>query len=183
MRTTPLYLAAFVLAAGCGDQPAATESIVLQPSAAHAEHQGLAAARAATARFQRFDVAFDAGYDFLFLNTCMEDGGGAGGMGYHYVDTQSLDATLDVRHPEAVMYEPGPNGQLKLVGLEYVIPATAWTSPEPPELLGQQLKLNGFGLWALHVWIWKRNPVDLYADWNPDVSCAYAGATRAGGHH
>ncbi len=191
MRTTPLFIAAIAaplaaalaLAAGCGDQPAATESTALELCAVRAEHQGIAAARAATARFRRFDVAFDAGYDFLFLNTCMEDAGGAGGMGYHYVDTGSLDATLDVRHPEAVMYEPGPNGQLRLVGLEYVIPAAAWTSPEPPELLGRQLTLNVFDLWALHVWVWKHNPSGLYADWNPDVSCANAGATRAGEHH
>jgi hypothetical protein len=82
-----------------------------------------------------------------------------------------------------VLYEPGTNGQLRLVALEYVIPAAAWTSPEPPELLGRRLTLNSFGLWALHVWLWKRNPSGLYADWNPEVSCEHAGAQRSGGSH
>ena len=181
MRKTSLLVAALVLAA-CGDEPATTEATGLRPSTASAEHQGLATARAATARFHRFDVAHDAGYDFLFMDMCMEDAGGAGGMGYHYVDTGLLDATLDVARPEAVMYEPGTNGQLRLVGLEYVIPAAAWTSPTPPRLLGRDLVLNGFGLWALHVWIWKNNPSGIYADWNPDVSCENAGSARAGGH-
>jgi hypothetical protein len=186
-------LAAAALTTGCGGEaPAITESAAaagLQARAAGpAELQGLAAARAATARFHRFDVADEAGYDFLFMDMCMEDGGGAGGMGYHYVDTRLLDAELDVAHPEAVMYEPGTNGQLRLVGLEYVIPAAAWTSPNPPELLGQQLTLNAFDLWALHVWIWKDNPSGIYADWNPTVSCANAGAVTSrtaaeGGHH
>jgi hypothetical protein len=181
MRKTRLFLAALALA-GCGDQPTATDAAGPQPSLSSAEHKGLASARAATARFHRFDVAHAAGYDFLFMNMCMEDGAGAGGMGYHYVDTLLLDATLDVARPEAVMYEPGKNGQLRLVGLEYVIPAAAWTSPTPPRLLGRDLVLNGFGLWALHVWIWKDNPSGIYADWNPSVSCANAGTSRTGGH-
>ncbi len=182
MRKTLLFLAATALA-GCGDQPTATDAAGHQPTLSSAEHKGLATARAATARFHRFDVAHAAGYDFLFMDMCMEDAGGAGGMGYHYVDTLLLDATLDVARPEAVMYEPGTNGQLRLVGLEYVIPAAAWTSPTPPRLLGRDLVLNAFGLWALHVWIWKDNPSGIYADWNPSVSCANAGATRTGGHH
>jgi hypothetical protein len=98
------------------------------------------------------------------------------------VDTRLLDATLDLARPEAVMYEPDRNGRLRLVGLEYVIPAAAWTSPTPPRLLGRDLVLNSFGLWALHVWIWKNNPGGIYADWNPDVSCENAGTTRTGGH-
>lgn len=187
MHKASILLAAFALAAGCGSEPSTTEStpdLKVQHSTP-AEHQGLAAARAATARFHRFDVAHKAGYDFLFMDMCMVDQSGhnLGGMGYHYVNTDLLDDKVDVNSPEAVLYEPGKNGQLRLVGLEYVIPAAAWTSPEPPELLGQQLKLNAFGLWALHVWIWKRNPSDIYADWNPDVNCENAVAVRAGGRH
>jgi hypothetical protein len=182
MQRQLLLAAGLVLAAACADQPtsAATDA-QLRPGLSSAEHKGLAAARAATAGFHRFDVAHAAGYDFLFMDMCMEDTE-LGGMGYHYVNTALLDASLDVSQPEAVMYEPGSNGQLRLVGLEYVIPAAAWTSSEPPELLGQQLTLNGFGLWALHVWIWKNNPSGIYADWNPTVACDNASAGRTGGH-
>lgn len=182
MKRAALLIAA-ALVAGCADQPATTEAAgdLEVRSAATIERQELALARAATARFHRFDVAYAEGYDFLFLDMCM-DLPGTGGMGYHYVDTLLLDGSLDVARPEAVMYEPGPNGQLRLVGLEYVIPAAAWTSATPPKLLGQELTLNAFDLWALHVWIWKRNPAGMYEDWNPEVSCENATAASARHH-
>jgi hypothetical protein len=101
-----------------------------------------------------------------------ESPAGMGGMGKHYVNPALLDGSVDVANPEALLYEPGPNGQLNLVGVEYVIPRDAWTSAEPPTLFGQQFTLNAFDLWALHVWVWKNNPSGLYAAWNPRVSCA-----------
>ena len=177
MKGSAVLIAAALIAA-CGTGPATTESwaSVDVRGGSPATHQGLAAARAATAPYHRFEAADSAGYDFLFMDMCMEDPS-LGGMGYHYVNTNLLDAELDVSQPEAVMYEPGPNGQLKLVGLEYVIPKDAWTSEDPPVLMGQELKLNAFDLWALHVWIWKHNPSGIFASWNPDVSCTDA-ATR-----
>lgn len=187
MRRTVLLIAAIALLAGCGDEPTASETAAdLQlRGASAAEQQGLAAVRAATARFHRFAVADAEGYDFLFLNTCMVDQSGAdrGGMGYHYVNTALLDGQVSIATPEAVLYEPGPNGQLRLVALEYVIPRAAWTEPDPPVLLGQEFTLNAFDLWALHVWVWKRNPSGMYADWNPNVNCDNAAAVSAGAHH
>ena len=180
-RTSFLFLG-ITLLGGCADQ-APTSSIArpgrqaaVSVSSAAAEKRDLAKLRAATARFHRYAVAKDAGYTFLFMDMCMEDNSpaSAGGMGMHYVNTQLLDATLDVSTPEALLYEPGPNGQLNLVAVEYVIPKAAWTSPQPPRLFGQDLTLNSFDLWALHVWVWKNNPSGLYAAWNPRVSCANA---------
>jgi hypothetical protein len=172
---------------GCSDPTTAsrTEERLELRGAPAAEQQGLAAARAATARFHRFEEADEAGYDFLFLNTCMVDGSGAdrGGMGYHYVNTALLDGQVSIATPEAVLYEPGPNGQLRLVALEYVIPKSAWTNPTPPVLLGQEFTLNAFDLWALHVWVWKQNPSGMYADWNPNVNCDNATAVSSGAHH
>ena len=185
MRTTALLLFASTALSACGD-PSATETTgVLPPqaaptlSAASADNQDnrdLATLRSATARFHRYEVARQDGYTFLFMNMCMEDQSPAraGGMGKHYVNTSLLDGSLDVAHPEALLYEPGPNGQLTLVGVEFVIPKSAWTSAEPPRLFGRDLKLNKFDLWALHVWVWENNPSGLYADWNPRVSCANA---------
>ncbi len=186
MRRTSLLLLGLTLLGACVDgAPTSTSTNVRTSlatstpslfSAAAAEKRDLATLRSATAGFHRYVVAKDAGYTFLFMNMCMEDQSPAklGGMGNHYVNTALLDGSVDVAHPEALLYEPGGNGQLKLVAVEYVIPKAAWTSSEPPELFGQKFKLNAFDLWALHVWVWKDNPSGLYADWNPRVSCANA---------
>ena len=180
-------LAAVALAAvaACADAPIAGPSAARaadpQARAAAAEHRDLATLRAATARFHRLGVADGAGYTVLFLNTCMADGSAAsrGAMGEHYVNPLLLDGTVDVATPEALLYEPGPNGQRRLVGVEYVIPAGDWAGDAPPRLFGRDFTLNGFGLWALHVWVWKHNPSGMYADWNPRVSCADAPAAPA----
>jgi hypothetical protein len=186
MRRTALLVAAIGIL-GCGDPPSGTEAETgLQfDGAGAAEQRDLAAVRAATARFHRFEVADEEGYDFLFLNTCMVDQSGSdrGGMGYHYVNTALLDGQVSIATPEAVLYEPGPNGQLRLVALEYVIPKAAWTAPNPPVLLGQEFILNAFDLWALHVWVWKHNPSGMYADWNPNVNCDNAATVSVGAHH
>jgi hypothetical protein len=118
-------------------------------------------------------VAKDANYTFLFMNMCMvdESSAKAGGMGYHYVNTDLLDGKVEVDKPEALLYEPEANGQLRLVAVEYVIPKAAWTADTLPRLFGQQLKLNAFDLYALHVWAWENNPSGIYASWNPRVTC------------
>lgn len=193
MKPSILLLAAAVLVAACdAGTPVATESAPVVSAAmgglapdelSPGLMKDLARARSATARFHRFAAADDAEYDFLFMDMCMENQP-TGGMGYHYVNVGLLDDVVEVDHPEAVMYEPGPNGQLRLVGLEYVIPAAAWTSEDPPVLFGQTFTLNQFDLWALHVWIWKDNPRGIFADWNPRVSCANASQVAgAGSHH
>ena len=193
MKTTVRMLAAIALLSACAGEPTATDLAAdaragadgsLRVGAA-AEQRALATARAATAGFHRFDVAYDAGYTFLFMDMCMVDGSPAaeGGMGYHYVNTQLLDGTVDPATPEAVLYEPEANGRLRLVAVEYVIPEGAWTSSTPPRLFDQDFTLNQFGLWALHVWLWESNPSGIYKDWNPRVSCDNAGAQTARAHH
>lgn len=188
MTRTPILLTALaLLSAGCGDAPAgpaATSSSQPTTTAAAptaAEARGLATLRAATARFHRFEEALAAGYTFLFEGMCMEgqSGSNAGGMGYHYVNLSLLDGQVDAAAPEALLYEPGPNGQMRLVAVEYVIPEGAWTGTGLPTLFGQDLEINSFGLYALHVWVWKHNPDGLYKPWNPDVSCANADAAMA----
>ena len=141
----------------------------------------LARARAATGKYHSFDVAHGERYDFLFMNMCMDDA--AGGMGYHYVNLGLLDGEVEIEHPEAVMYEPMPNGERRLVGLEYVIPKDAWEGDGLPTLFGQPLELNGFDLYALHVWLWKDNPEGIFEPWNPTVSCADAPTTESARSH
>lgn len=178
-RSSLLFLAAAVLAA-CAD-PTTTRTMSAQEArlsasaaAEAAQHTDLATLHAATARFHRYDaVAKDAGYTFLFMNTCMVDQSPQklGGMGYHYVNTALLDDKVEVANPEALLYEPEANGRLRLVAVEYVIPSDKWKADTLPVLFGQKLQLNSFGLYALHVWAWENNPSGLYASWNPRVSC------------
>ena len=184
MTRTALLLTALTLLGACADPaPTTTTAATIRPQAAPSlektgvdDNRDLATLREATARFHRFDVAKQANYTFLFMNMCMVDQSPKqlGGMGYHYVNTDLLDDKVDVAHPEALLYEPGSNGQLNLVAVEYVIPKAAWTQADPPRLFGRDFKLNAFDLWALHVWVWENNPSGLYADWNPRVSCANA---------
>ena len=187
MRRNTLLLAGIALLGACTD-PATTGTMSSQAAQATqaaqaaeaaaikapaSENKDIATLRAATAKFHRFEEAKSADYTFLFMNMCMVDQSAAklGGMGYHYVNTALLDDKLDVANPEALLYEPQANGQLRLVAVEYVIPAAAWTSPNPPELFGRKLVLNAFDLWALHVWAWENNPSGIYASWNPRVNC------------
>jgi hypothetical protein len=178
MRRQALLLTAMSLLGACTDPAttgtmSATTAQATEIKAPASEHKDLATLRAATAKFHRFEEARDAKYTFLFMNMCMVDQSAQklGGMGYHYVNTDLLDDQLDVANPEALLYEPQANGELRLVAVEYVIPAAAWKSAEPPMLFGQKLELNAFDLWALHVWAWENNPSGIYKSWNPRVNC------------
>jgi hypothetical protein len=128
--------------------------------------------RRATARYRRVQAAQERGYE-AFLE-CLSDPV-AGGMGYHYVNFDIVDLALDANRPEALVYEPGPNGQLNLVAVEYIVPAEPWDAAgnnAPPTLLGQLFHLNeGLGVYVLHAWVWKENPSGLYEDYNPAVEC------------
>jgi hypothetical protein len=140
--------------------------------------QDLAALRQATVRFHDFDAAKAAGYTDEVTN-CLDDLP-AGAMGYHYGnDAYIQDPVPDVRKPELLMYEPDKHGRMQLVGVEYIIPYTlvpASTDPAPTLFGGVSFHHNdAFGIWALHAWVWKENPGGVFADWNPKVTCAYAG--------
>src|SRR5262245_57521267 len=64
-----------------------------------------AAAQLATAAFQDVDVAEAAGYaSTLDTLGCFQDPT-QGGMGVHYLDQSLMDATVDIAHPEALVYE------------------------------------------------------------------------------
>jgi len=139
----------------------------------------LAALRQATVRFQDFDATKAAGYTDEVTN-CLDDLP-AGAMGYHYGnDAYINDPVPDVRRPELLMYEPDKNGRRRLVGVEYIIPYTlvpATTDPAPTLFGAVSFHHNdAFGIWALHAWVWKENPNGVFADWNPKVTCAYAGS-------
>ena len=144
--------------------------------------QQLADLRRLTARFHDFEAADDAGYDILVTHptsgaACLEHPT-EGGMGRHYLKLGLVDAEVAVLEPEVVMYEPMRNGRLRLVGFEYIIPYTIRPrEATPPVLFGQDFLHNDvFGLWMLHVYVWKNNPSGMFATWNPKITCEHDGA-------
>jgi len=128
--------------------------------------------RDATAPFKTTEAAEAAGYKRV--TDCVEHQP-AGAMGYHFQNNALLDATLDLKHPEVLVYEKMPDGTFQLNGVEFLVPISAWKSTEPPRIMGQALtKADPIGLWFLHVWTWKPSPSGLFAPWNPDVKCLEA---------
>ncbi len=134
--------------------------------------------RSATAKFHSIPLAQSEGWDLREgLDSCFENPG-VGAMGFHYINLESLnDLTEDPLRPEALVYAPGPNGQLTLGAIEYIVPAEPWDAAGntmPPMLLGQHFHLNPtLGVYILHVWLFKENPRGIYEDWNPKVSCPH----------
>ena len=133
-------------------------------------HHQIAALRRLTASLNDTARARAAGWS-VQITPCMENPP-LGAMGFHYGNPGFIDGEARALEPELLMYEPAPNGDTRLVGVEYIVPLAAWKGTSPPALYGQQFKVNeAFGVWALHVWAWKENPSGMFSDWNPKVSC------------
>jgi hypothetical protein len=128
--------------------------------------------RSANDRFMDVTVAMKEGYA---PKPCAS-GIDGGAMGIHYVNGDLIkDEKVEIGKPEAVMYEPGADGKMKLVAVEYI------TTKGPANLGGQLFSFtnapNRYGLpafYELHVWAWKDNPKGAFADMNPKVSCEHA---------
>ena len=131
---------------------------------------------------------------YLDVHNAVKDGYGAflgcvsgsdhGAMGIHYVNGALLNGTIDVNHPQALIYEPSPNGQLKLVGVEFITDAARGlrtTNNQSPILEG-----SGFSarrqpervchpqpFYEFHVWACWDNSHGAFVDWNDHVTCAH----------
>lgn len=116
-------------------------------------------------------LAKKAGYN-VAITDCMSNGD-VGAMGVHFGNPSLIDGVADSLHPEALIYEPGTNGEMSLVGVEFLVPYTALPrSGQAPVLFGQKFSQNDvFQVWALHVWTHRANPSGLFASWNPRVHC------------
>lgn len=133
-----------------------------------------------TERFKDVRVAENEGYALMF--GCVT-GPDAGAMGLHYVNGKILSGNvLDPTKPTIVIYEPQPNGTLRLIGADFVLDAATWdkNNQGPPQLMGQLFHYfeapNRFGLppfYTLHVWAWKDNPNGAFVNWHPNVSCQH----------
>jgi hypothetical protein len=143
-------------------------------------HDELDAAARATAPFKDLATAQAAGYTVRVADVhgieCIAQPG-AGTMGVHYLNPSLLDGTIDATKPELLVYEPR-NGHLTLVAVEYLVFVSDWEGAHRPSLFGVPFGLtaepNRYGLppfYALHAWLWKRNPSGIFSPWNPQVSC------------
>jgi len=142
------------------------------------ENELIKIVRESTARFRDVKVAKDEDYELMF--GCVSgDAGGA--MGLHYVNGSLIgDDVLDPTRPEIVIYEPLPNGRLRLIGADFLVRADVWHANHAatPQIMGQLLHLfpspNRFGLpdfYTLHVWAWKENPTGAFVNWHANVTC------------
>jgi hypothetical protein len=179
-----LTLVAVIAGAACtADAPVTPAGSSDKRSAAPAAdvNKQLAELRRVTAPYHNFDTAVAGGY-VVRVTPCWEHRT-EGAMGYHYgmVDPSEWDVSVNLLEPELLMYEPGPGGHMRLVGMEYVVPKAAWdlVSPDaPPTLLGEEFHEHSFlPIYKLHIWLWRNNPRGMFADWNPKVSCEFAAET------
>lgn len=175
-RHRKLLLAALALSA---------PSLALSDGAEHAFASPLVQKiRAATAQFRDVEVAIANGYQ---PGPCVS-GPNHGAMGVHFINGNLLGKEIDAETPEALIYEPGRDGRMRLVGVEYITFAADWVN-EVPVLEGHLLNYTGapnrYGIpafYEIHVWAWRENPDGTFSDWNRRVSCD-AHADTAGHSH
>jgi hypothetical protein len=130
-----------------------------------------------------------------------------GGMGHHYVNPRLLGLTAPVNGringtgtytgvnpPPILLYAPDGQGGLKLIGIELLVFAAAWSAEhkQPPKYRGREYnymadnpattqdEAHGFmPHYDLHIWLFEHNPSGLYAQWNPAVTCGTGGTFHA----
>ena len=134
-----------------------------------ADEQLLKSVKQATARFHSTTQAINAGY--VPDDHCVSVPG-LGGMGFHWVNPALVDPIFDPLKPEAILYAPGPNGQRRLVAVEYIVINTG----QPAPMFGSQpFDVGGTPIaaphWSLHVWLYEDNPTGMFMPFNPNVSC------------
>jgi hypothetical protein len=101
-----------------------------------------------------------------------------GAMGVHFVNL-TVKGPPDPMKPNVLIYEP-VGKELRLVAVEWLVPLTPDTK-EVPTLFGQRFMgpMEGheplipkeFHHYDLHAWLFKDNPLGLFAPTNPKVSC------------
>lgn len=128
--------------------------------------------RRVTARYHDLDAAVADG--FVFLHACEIRPEGAVGMLFVHLNRLG-DGIARPEAPDALIYEPSENPGEKpaLVGVEFAIPYALWEEVEPPRFLDAEFQREDeFGVFGLHVWVWRENPNGLFAEANPRVACS-----------
>ena len=145
-----------------------SQAAILGPAV---ENAALATLRRATAGYHDLNAAISDG--FVFLHGC-EVRPDEGPVGIVYVNMRRLlDGAVDPSLPDGLIYEPRRNARPRLVGVEFAVPYALWPAQQPPTFLDAAFQREDeFGVFGLHVWLWRNNPEGLFAESNPHVSCA-----------
>jgi hypothetical protein len=142
----------------------------------------VAKVREAIARYKDINQALKREKGWAIATTCVS-GPETGAMGVHVVKGSRLaDGILNPEEPEALIYEPGPDGHMRLVGAEFIQDAADWAARNPngppPSLDGNLMNFvdapNRYGLnpfYEIHVWAIEDNPKGSFADFNTHVTC------------
>lgn len=167
-RSVAAAVAVLALAACAADVPLAPERpAALRVARLSETEQAVIALRQATAKYHSLQAAIDDG--FTLLHGCeVRPGEGQVGMVYVHFG-RVLDGVIDVGSPDALVYEPSASGAPQLVAVEFAV----LNSGQPaPSFLGHTFQPEDeFGVYGLHVWVWRDNPEGLFAEANPNVSC------------
>src|SRR5918996_3848842 len=149
-------------------------SAVLTSAVQASPSDEIQALKAATARYHSFEQAERDGYT-VAGEPCVASPEGT--MGIHAINPALIaDPVIDPLRPEILLYVPGENGKLRLVGVEYLV-LDADGDLDRPSVFGQAFDgpMEGHTPtmpvhYDLHVWVWSDNPSGLFAMFNPDLS-------------
>ena len=132
---------------------------------------------------QYLEISTAMAQNFVAATPCVS-GPDTGAMGVHFIRLDRVTKlVLDAAQPQALIYEPAPDGAMRLVGVEYIVLDQNWSAVNPPgstpalqgNLMNYVASPNRYGLpafWEIHVWAWQGNPKGSYADSNTHVTCA-----------
>jgi len=108
-----------------------------------------------------------------------------GDMGIHFLNLALIGPEPDPAKPPILIYEPGSDGKLQLIAVEWFIPLATGVKGRPT-LFGQDFEgpmaghepliPDGLHHYDLHAWIYKKNRSGVFSHANPDVDCS-KGAT------
>ncbi|MCR9288750.1 MAG: hypothetical protein NXI23_15345 [Bacteroidetes bacterium] len=123
-------------------------------------------ARAATANYLDFDVAWSEGR--------IDASGYVPNMGHHYLNPQLADETFELLKPEFILYVPDEEGNMQMVAIEYgIVPSDPENPGNPPEgYTGDEDEWHFnemIGMWTLHVWLQLENPDGIFAAHNTAI--------------
>jgi hypothetical protein len=164
------FFSLFLILAGCNDpntvEPISNSQVsTLEKwdNLPHVVHRELQAVKAATAKYNDIKKALADGY--------VDIGVVIPNMGHHFLNPEYLDADFELTKPEILVYELRPNGKYKLVAVEYAVPLVL-ANVAPEGFTGSYDVWDvvpDAGIWALHAWVWKKNPLGVFNPTNPNV--------------
>jgi hypothetical protein len=173
IRTRHAFALAAGLTLGACSEPTATslhqhDHAAATTSADAVMSDLLKTVRRETARFHSTEQAISAGY----VPTAHCVASPMGGMGMHWANMNLVDPVFDPARPEVMLYEPRPNGQPKLVAVEYIVIDVGQPRPQfdghPFDIGGTPTPVPHY---SLHVWLHRDNPTGIFTPFNPTVSC------------